>query len=296
LVPWFPGRFIKASGMNFRGAANSRRAFTLIELLVVIAIIAILAALLLPALGQAKVRAQGIQCVGNMRQLMIACTLYAGENHDNFPPNAPVDKGQYSPCWISGYMDYDSGNTDNTNTSLLMNPQYSKLALLAQSPGIFKCPADRSMVAGEGFRVRSVSMSQAVGTKPTGGPVPGEWLNGVHDTNQSVWMTYGRMSSAVMPGPSMLWVFMDEHPDSINDAALAVQCADTSPDGVFIDVPASYHGGAAAVAFADSHVELHHWKGSMIKQPITGKILQYIASDDSVADLNWLQQRTSARR
>ena len=139
-------------------------------------------------------------------------------------------------------------------------------------------------------------MSQAVGTKINGGAVPGEWLNGVHDTNQSVWMTYGRMSDVAKPGPDMLWVFMDEHPDSINDAAFAVQCADTSADGVFVDVPASYHGGAAAIAFADGHAELHHWVGSMINQPITGKILQYIASDDSVVDLNWLQQRTSVRR
>lgn len=139
-------------------------------------------------------------------------------------------------------------------------------------------------------------MSQAVGTKISGGAVAGEWLNGTHDTNQNVWMTYGRMSDVAKPGPAMLWVFMDEHPDSINDAALAVQCADTSPDGVFIDIPASYHGGGAAIAFADGHMELHPWVGSMIKQPITGKILQYIASDDSVGDLNWLQQRTSVRR
>jgi prepilin-type N-terminal cleavage/methylation domain-containing protein/prepilin-type processing-associated H-X9-DG protein len=283
-------------GVYVGRSMNPRRAFTLIELLVVMAVIAILAALLLPALGQAKLRAQGIQCASNMRQLMVACTLYVGENHEHFPPNVPVDKGQYSPCWISGYMDYDPGNTDNTNTSLLMNPQYSKLALLAESPGIFKCPGDRSKVAGEGNRVRSVSMSQAVGTQADGQPVPGEWLNGVHDTNQNVWMTYGRISDAVRPGPSMLWVFMDEHPDSINDAAFAVQCADTSPDGVFVDVPASYHNGGAAISFADGHAELHHWIGSMIKQPVTGNILQYIASDDSVVDLNWLQQRTSVRR
>jgi prepilin-type N-terminal cleavage/methylation domain-containing protein/prepilin-type processing-associated H-X9-DG protein len=276
---------------------NSRRAFTLIELLVVIAIIAILAAMLLPALSSAKQRAQGIQCVSNTRQLMVACTLYIGENNDNFPPNLPVPQGQYLPCWVSGYMDYSSANPDNTNSDLLINEQYSKLGSYLKSPGVFKCPADRSQVSGEGNRVRSVSMSQAVGTRPDGsGPVPGEWLNAVQDTNQTVWKTYGKMSDASRPGPSLLWVYTDEHPDSINDAGLAVQCADTSANGVIIDFPASYHNGSAAIAFADGHTELHHWTGSQIKQPITRTILQYIASDDSVGDLNWLQQRTSARR
>ena len=281
--------------MNFPGAANFRRAFTLIELLVVIAIIGILAGLLLPALSAAKIRAQGIQCTSNVKQLITACVVYVGDNQDNFPPNEPVDKGQYRPCWVSGYMDYDSSNPDNTNANLLIDPQFSTMGPMAQSPKIFKCPADRSAVAG-GNRVRSMAMSQSVGTKIDGGAVSGEWLNGTHDTNQNVWMTYGRMAEVAKPGPDMLWVFMDEHPDSINDAALAVQCADTSADGAFIDIPASYHGGAAAIAFADGHAELHHWSGSMIKQPITGKILQYIASDDSVGDLNWLQQRTSVRR
>ncbi len=275
---------------------KTKGAFTLIELLVVIAIIAILAAMLLPALSGAKQRAQGIQCVSNMRQLIVACTLYVGENHDRFPPNEPVPKGQYQPCWVSGYMDYDPANPDNSNAGLLVDSQHSKLAPFAKSPGIFRCPADRSRVAGQGNRVRSVSMSQAVGTTPDGGPVPGEWLNGTQDTNQTVWKTYGKMSDVTRPGPSRLWVFSDEHPDSINDAGLAVQCADTSPNGVIIDFPASYHNGGAAISFADGHTELHHWTGSMIKQPITGRILQYIASDDSVGDLNWLQQRTSARR
>jgi prepilin-type N-terminal cleavage/methylation domain-containing protein/prepilin-type processing-associated H-X9-DG protein len=275
---------------------KTKGAFTLIELLVVIAIIAILAAMLLPTLSSAKQRAQGMQCVSNMRQLIIACTLYVGENNDSFPPNEPVPKGQYWPCWVSGYMDYDPANPDNINANLLVDPQNSKLAPFVKSPGIFKCPADHSRVPGEGNRVRSVSMSQAVGTQPGGGPVPGEWLNGVQDTNQTVWKTYGKMSDVTRPGPSLLWVFSDEHPDSINDAGLAVQCADTSANGVFVDIPASYHNGGAAISFADGHTELHHWTGSQIKQPVTGRILQYIPSDDSVGDLNWLQQRTSVRR
>lgn len=263
-----------------------------------IAIIGILAALLLPVLSKAKDRAKGIQCANNMKQLMTAFVLYADANGDVLPPNDTFIAGQYTPCWVAGYMNFDPQNPDNTNAALLTDPKLSVLSPYELAPGIFKCPSDPSTVAGEGNRVRSVSMSQAVGTQFTGGPVPGAWLPGNSpDPNQTNWLTYGRTSSMVRPNPSMLWVFMDEHPDSINDAALAVQCGDTSPDGVFVDIPASLHNGGAAISFADGHTELHHWTGSTIKQPVVeNEVLQFFASGDSVTDLNWLQQRTSAPR
>lgn len=261
----------------------SRRGFTLIELLVVIAIIAILAAMLLPVLSKAKQRAQNIQCMSNLRQIMIGWKMYAGDNTDILPPNP--DYNAY-PRWVCGDMKGGTMNAsaysgiDATNLLLLVDPTYSLLGPYLRNPALFRCPADLSTwstgAGGEKPRVRSYSMSQAVGplengkmTSSWGGGshVAGHWLSSGNGNapGGNPFKVYIKESSMVGNlGSADIWVLVEEHPNSINDAAFAVQMPLGWPNAnpatfTFIDTPGKNHGTACAFSFADGHSEIHKW-------------------------------------
>jgi prepilin-type N-terminal cleavage/methylation domain-containing protein len=287
----------------------SETAFTLIELLVVIAIIAILAALLLPALGRAKTKAQGIKCMSNMKQLMLAFKLYTDDYNGYFFPNTYGGDG-----WVKGTLDYNGGNPSNWDLDTLLNPQTAVLGPYTKNPGIYLCPGDWTTVnrpgVGQVRRIRSVAASQAIGTWYDGKtPTYGYWLDaglvGGSPTNPGgKWHVYAREADVSRPSPSMLWVFVDEHPASINDGGFAVRMPDTlaaTANQGWVDFPAGFHGDAGAFSFMDGHAETHKWVEGTSLGPggLSAHVTDWVSLNPgripNNRDIMWVVRRTSAQ-
>jgi prepilin-type N-terminal cleavage/methylation domain-containing protein/prepilin-type processing-associated H-X9-DG protein len=289
-----------------------RSGFTLIELLVVIAIIAILAAMLLPVLTRAKQKAQGIQCMSNLRQITLAWKIYISDNNGYFPINATSTATSIIDDldWVSCEEDYN-GNPDDINQARLVDPAHSQLATYQPNPRLYRCPTDPSLDHGLSGspRVFTYDMSQTVGCArdySRNGNIAGDnlaqgqWACAVGSNPLggalAIYRNYIKESDVIAPGPSDLFVFTEEDPDSKNnpDFAFAMP-VNPNPGGYrWVDYPTKWHGQGCAFGFADGHCEIHRWLEPELIPGFTGQFVGEGIAPGSVRDCGWLAKHVTA--
>ena len=274
-------------------ALRRERAFTLVELLVVIAVVAILAAMLLPALVRARERSLGIICLNNTRQLNLAWLLYAADHEDRLAYNLGGDASRKTVAlhtnlnWVNNIMTWDLDD-DNTNTSTITEASLGPYA--SRAFNVYRCPSDRVLSGtqrGQGWsaRVRSYSMNAMVGDA-------GELSRYGYNRNNPGYVQFFKLSA--IPRPAEIFVFLDEHPDSINDGYFLNRAGSEE----WIDLPASFHNGAAEISFADGHSSHHRWVNESTKRPAAPGAagLPFDVPSDETDDFEWVIEHMSEDR
>lgn len=256
----------------FYGLRSRNDAFTIVELLVVIIVVGVLGAIAIPALARTRNNGHVAQCMNNLRRLTAIWSMYAADNRDLLVTNAQPVAGNVS--W---------GSSDTTNTAIMLNRSLSPFGAYVQAPELYKCPADRYQSPnGPGPRVRSVSMSNNLGG-----------TNAKDISNQTPGRTYflaKKTSDLSTPGPAMIYVMLDEHPDKINDSTFFAAVGFSTANARFQDLPASFHSESGSFSFADGHFELKRWRDSRTVREVTYTTIGLISVPGS-EDYVWLNDR-----
>lgn len=259
--------------------AEAGHGFTLIELLVVIAIIAILAALLLPALSKARDQARKIHCVSNQRQLATVWVLYTTDSHDALVANGRSNKSDANTrLWVQGVL---ANAPDKTNQALLLDPRYALFANYLKTPEIYRCPADRTTAQGSDVAcplVRGYSLNAYLG-----------WTGPWEPRLSLLYQVFSKHSQMVGRIPAQVFLFQDVHPESICHPYFGMHMAEDS----FFNFPSSAHNRGGVISFADAHVEAHRWKDSRTVVARSSDYHHHVDASPGNVDLAWLRDRTS---
>ncbi len=285
--------------MDHDGMPNGREGragFTLLELVVVVGTLAVLSALLLPALASTKPNSKAVQCLNNQKQLAMAWLMYASDNSGQLAINCDQSSSlpNGTPSWITGSIPWQTTpSATETNTDNLVNDKYSLLgSYLGRNYQVFACPATayfvNSVRAAKGWdhRCRSVTMDAALG-------------EGCDDIKYSAsagysghWYLAKKSSDIHVPGPSDVYVFLDEHPDSIDDGIFYTP---NFPYTTLLELPGCQHAGACGVSFADGHAEMHKLQGKFSSRPVNYMYSIRYVMPLTDPDMLWLESHTPVK-